>query len=185
LVDLIDKWLYHGGVSVDVSELIRDARHRAGLSQGEMARRAGVAQPVVSAYENGRREPGLSMLSKLIEATGHVVLIEIVPGPAGVRGLPDTPIGRRLRRHRRAILDVAARRGATNVRVFGSVARGEDSPSSDVDIMVDLDDKVGVVGLAGLERELSEILKRHVDVVPARDLKPGIEQRVAQDAIAL
>jgi predicted nucleotidyltransferase/DNA-binding XRE family transcriptional regulator len=173
------------GMSVDLAEMIRDARHRAGLSQGDVARRAGVAQPVVSAYENGRREPGLSMLSKLIEATGHVVSIEIAPGPALVRGLPDTSIGRRLRRHRRAILDAAASRGARNVRVFGSVARGEDSPSSDVDIMVDLDDDVGVVGLVGLERELSEILKRPVDVVPARSLKPGIDRRVARDVIAL
>lgn len=172
-------------VSADVAEMIRDARHRAGLSQGEVARRAGVAQPVVSAYENGRREPGLAMLSKLIEATGHIVSIEIVPGPAVVRGLPDTPIGRRLRRHRRSILDAAARRGARNVRVFGSVARGEDSPSSDVDIMVDLDDNVGVVGLVGLERELSEILKRPVDVVPARSLKRDIDERVARDVIAL
>jgi len=64
-------------------------------------------------------------------------------------------------------------------------ARGEDSPSSDVDIMVDLDDDAGVVGLVGLERELSEILKRPVDVVHARSLKPGIDRRVARDVIAL
>ncbi len=51
--------------------------------------------------------------------------------------------------------------------------------------MVDLDDNVGVVGLVGLERELSEILRRPVDVVPARSLKRDIDERVAGDVIAL
>ena len=71
------------------------------------------------------------------------------------------------------------------MRVFGSVARGEDTESSDVDILVDLADGVGVVGLVGLERELSEILKRPVDVVPAAGLKPAVAERVANEAIAL
>jgi predicted nucleotidyltransferase len=125
------------------------------------------------------------MWSKLIEASGHAVSIEVDPGPVEVRGLPDTPIGRRLRRHRRAILEAARRRGATNVRVFGSVARGEDTASSDVDILVDLADSVGVVRLVGLERELSEILERPVDVVPAAGLKPAVAKHVADEAIAL
>ncbi len=59
------------------------------------------------------------------------------------------------------------------MRVFGSVARGEDTASSDVDILVDLADGVGVVGLVGLERELSEILKRPVDVVPRSGVEAG------------
>jgi len=167
------------------AELIRTARENAGMSQHELARRAGVAQPVVSAYENGRRDPGLAMLSKLIEASGHVVSIDVVPGEVEVRGLPDTPIGRRLRRHRQAIIEAARQRRATNVRVFGSVARGEDTTSSDVDILVDLADGVGLVDLVGLERELSEILKRPVDVVPASGLKATMAERVAKEAIAL
>ena len=172
-------------MSAQAAELIKTARRKAGLSQCELARRAGIAQPVVSAYENNRRDPGLAMLSKLIEASGHVVSIEVVPGPVEVRGLPDTPLGRRLRRHRRAIIEAARRRGATNVRVFGSVSRGEDTVSSDVDILVDLADGVGLVGLIGLERELSEILKRPVDVVPAAGLKPSVAVPVAKDVIAL
>ena len=50
--------------------LIREARQRAGLSQTELARRAAVAQSVISAYETDRREPGLAMLTKLVEAAG-------------------------------------------------------------------------------------------------------------------
>src|SRR5262245_38521449 len=124
-------------MSRDGASVIRDARHRAGMSQAELARRAGVAQPVISAYENGRREPGLRMLTKLIEASGHELVIDVV-ATSSARRLPETVTGRRLRRHRRSIIAAAERRGATNVRVFGSVARGEDTDTSDVDLLVDL-----------------------------------------------
>lgn len=167
----------------DAAGVLREARKRAGLSQAELARRAGVAQPVISAYETGRREPGLSMLAKLIEASGHDLVIDLVARPDRRRGLPDSPVGRRLRRRRREILAAAARRGASNLRVFGSVARGEDTDDSDVDVLVDLADDVGLVGLIGLERELSQLLGRKVDVVPARRLKSALAQRVLAEAV--
>ena len=129
--------------------MIRDARHRARLSQTDLARRAGVAQSVISAYESDRREPGLAMLSKLIEATGHQLTINLEPLPGRRLGLPDTPLGRRLRRHRRAVASLAERRGVRNVRVFGSVARAR-TGRSDIDLLVDVDDGVGLVAIAGL-----------------------------------
>ena len=165
--------------------MIREARRRSGLSQAELARRAHVSQPVISAYEKGRREPGLSMLTKLVEASGHTLNIELVAQPDTPRGLPDTPVGRRLRRRRRAIIETAARRGATNVRVFGSSARGTDTDSSDVDLLVDLSPEVGIVSLIGLERELTEILGREVDVVPAANLKTQVAARAFAEAIPL
>ena len=79
-------------------QLIRDARREARLSQTDLARRAGVAQSVISAYESDRREPGMAMLSKLIEATGHQLALSVEPLPGRCLGLPDTPLGRRLRR---------------------------------------------------------------------------------------
>jgi predicted nucleotidyltransferase/DNA-binding XRE family transcriptional regulator len=168
----------------DAAAVIREARQRSGLSQAELARRAGVAQPVISAYETGRREPGLSMLDKLVRASGHDLLVEVVARPAG-RELPDSPVGLRLRRQRRAILDAAVRRRASNVRVFGSVARGDDDEDSDIDLLVDLADDVSLVELIGLEREVSELLGRRVDVVPARGLKPAVARRVLADAVPL
>jgi predicted nucleotidyltransferase len=144
-----------------------------------------VAQPVISAYETGRREPGLAMLSKLVEASGHRLRVDLVAEPGQRRGLPDTPMGRRLRRLRRTIIDAAERRGATNVRVFGSVARGDDTSSSDVDLLVDLRDDVGIIGLLGLEREIAETLKRDVDVVPAANLKTSLASQVLAEAIPL
>lgn len=172
-------------MEASAGELIRQARRSARLSQAELARRAGVAQPVISAYESDRREPSLGTLTKLIEATGYQLTVALVPGPHLVLGLPDTRLGRRLRRHRRAIIEIAARRGARNVRVFGSVARGEDTDASDVDLLVDLDLGVGVVSLAGLCRELAAVLGVEVDVVPDVALKPGIRDEVLAEAIAL
>jgi uncharacterized protein len=165
--------------------LIREARRRARLSQTDLARRAGVAQSVISAYESDRREPGLRTLAKLVEATGHQLAFKLVPAPPNQLGLPDTRLGRRLRRHRRAVIETAARRGARNVRVFGSVARGEDTDSSDIDLLVDLDDHVGLVSLVGLHRELTELLGVDIDVVPTGSLKPRIRDGVLGQAIAL
>jgi len=166
-------------------DTIREARRLSRMSQSELARRAGVSQPVISAYERGRREPSLATLSGLVEATGHHLRVEVVPQADAGRGLPDTPMGRRLRRHRRALATTAERRGASNVRVFGSVARGEDTEDSDGDLLVDLSPDVGLVGLAGLERELAGLLGRPVDIVPASSLKSGIEPQVLADAIPL
>ena len=56
---------------------------------------------------------------------------------------------------------------------------------SDVDLLVDLDDGVSLVALIALERELTDVLGRKVDVVPARGLKPGVVERVLAEAIEL
>ncbi len=165
--------------------MIRAARRGAQLSQTELARRAGVAQSVISAYEADRREPGLSTLTKLIEATGHQLSFSLVPPPQNRLGLPDSRLGRRLRQHRQAVLELAEARGARNVRVFGSVARGEDNADSDVDLVVDLNDGVGLISLVGLARELEELLGVEVDVVPADTLKARIRDEVLGEAVVL
>ncbi len=172
-------------MSTESGALIREARRRSGLSQAELARRAHVSQPVISAYESGRREPGLSMLTKLVEASGHRLQLGLFPAPHRIRALPDTPMGRRLRRHRRAILNAAEQRGATNVRVFGSVARGEDTDSSDIDFLVDLNEHVGLLGLIGLESDIAELVGRPVDIVPAANLKDAVATQALSEAIPL
>jgi len=172
-------------MSVTPGAMIRDARRRARLSQTDLARRAGVAQSVISAYESDRREPGMAMLSKLIEATGHQLTFTVEPLPGRRLGLPDTPLGRRLRRHRRAVTELAERRGLRNVRVFGSVARGEDWEGSDVDLLVDVAEGVGLVAIAGLARELTDLLGVAVDVVPAGSLKRGVRSEVLAEAVPL
>ncbi len=127
----------------------------------------------------------MTVLIKLVEATGHKLVLALQPVAGAPRGLPDTPLGSRLRRKRGAIIETAARHGANNVRIFGSVARGQDGPDSDIDFLVDLDKGVGLVKLAGLKRELSELLARRVDVVPAEGLKPRVRSNAERDLVQL
>jgi predicted nucleotidyltransferase len=140
---------------------------------------------VISAYESDRREPGLAMLTKLIEATGHQLTLNVEAQPGRRLGLPDTPLGRRLRRHRRGVIELAEQRGLRNVRVFGSVARGEDMEGSDIDLLVDVDEGVGLVAIAGLVRELTGLLGVSVDVVPADSLKRTVRAEVLAEAVPL
>lgn len=87
--------------------------------------------------------------------------------------------------HRRAILDAAARHGARNVRVFGSVARGEGRPDSDLDLLVEMAEDRSLLDLVALEQELETLLHRPVDVLTEQSLAPAMRQRVAADARAL
>jgi hypothetical protein len=169
----------------DAGAILRDARRRAWLSQTDVARRAQVAQSVVSAYESGRREPAFSTLARLVAATGYRLVVELEPDGRSRAGLPDTPLGRRLRRHRKAVLATARCHGASNVRVFGSVARGKDGPESDVDLVVDLAPGTGLVGWAALERELSRVLGTPVDVAPSDSLRPTVQAAIEVEAIPL
>lgn len=170
---------------MDAASTLRDARRSAGLTQVELAERSGVTQSVISAYEAGRREPSVPMLERLVEATGHRLELSLEPLPADGRVLPSTPRGRLLRRHRSRINELAARGGARNVRVFGSVARGEDDDASDIDLMVDLDESVGLLGVIGLEQDLAELLGVKVDLAPFSSLKPAVREDAEADAIPL
>ena len=165
--------------------LLKQARLQAHLSQTELAGRARVAQSVISAYESGRREPSVSTLERLVRATGHRLVLDLERSSYFPPGLPDTPLGRRLRRHRRSILACAALHGANNVRIFGSTARGEDRPDSDIDLVVDLDKGTGLFNLEALRRELSEILGVTVDVAPSDSLRPRVREEVEREAIPL
>lgn len=90
-----------------------------------------------------------------------------------------------VRAKRQAILDAAARHGASNVRIIGSVARGEATPDSDVDVLVFMEPDRSLLDRAGLSLDLQEILGRKVDVATERGLRPRLRESVMQDAIAL
>jgi uncharacterized protein len=171
--------------TVPAGALLREARTGAGLTQRELARRARVSQSVISAYEAGRRQPSLPTLARLIEATGSRLEVRVqrplTTNPRPLRG----QLGQRLRAQRDDVTAAATRHGASNVRVFGSVARGEEMADSDVDLLVDLPDGAGLFLLARLQRELEEILHARVEVVPASDLKPAVRANVERDLVAL
>jgi len=90
-----------------------------------------------------------------------------------------------LRSRRAEILAVARRRGARNLRIFGSVARGDAGPASDVDILVEFEPGRGLLDHAGLMLDLSELLGCKVDVVSERGLHWYIRDRVLGEAVPL
>ncbi|HEX8275952.1 MAG TPA: nucleotidyltransferase family protein [Longimicrobiaceae bacterium] len=87
-----------------------------------------------------------------------------------------------VRQKRNEILRIAERHGAYNVRVFGSVARGEAGPDSDVDLLIDAGEKVSPWFPGGLVSDLEELLGRRVDVVEEVALRPELRQYVLRDA---
>jgi predicted nucleotidyltransferase len=90
-----------------------------------------------------------------------------------------------LREKRLEILEIAARRGATNVRVFGSVARGNADPQSDIDILVDMEPGRSLMDLGGLWWDLNQLLHIKVDVVTEKGLRPRLRERVLREALPL
>jgi hypothetical protein len=93
--------------------------------------------------------------------------------------------GRVLARNRSQIVALAAVRGATNLRVFGSVVLGTDTSESDIDLLADIAPGTGLFALARLERELGDLLGTKVDVVPAGGLREHLAARVLKDAVPL
>jgi len=90
-----------------------------------------------------------------------------------------------LRARREEILRVCARYGARNVRVFGSVARGEADEQSDIDLIVEFEPGRSLLDHAGLWLELQELLGVKVDVVSSRGIKARIRERVLREAVPL
>ncbi|MCC6612617.1 MAG: nucleotidyltransferase family protein [Anaerolineae bacterium] len=91
-----------------------------------------------------------------------------------------------LRSRRDEILALAARHGAYNVRVFGSIARGDSTSDSDVDILVDFVDGASLYDLSGLWQDLQDLLGQPVDVVEDHPgLRERFRQRIVKDAVPL
>ena len=164
---------------VESGSVLREARRRAGLTQVELASRAGVTQSVVSAYESGSRQPSVPTLERLIAATGFELDLRLH------RRLRRGPLGRRLSRHRQQVQQMAASHGLTNLRVFGSVVRGLEGPNSDIDLLVDVAPGVGLLELGRCQAELESLLGARIDLVPTSDLKPAVRAEALCEAKAL
>ena len=86
---------------------------------------------------------------------------------------------------REEILKIAAKHGAYNIRIFGSVARGEADLNSDIDFLVDLEPGRSLFDLGGLLMDLQELLGCRVDVVTEKGLRQRIREKVLKEAISL
>jgi predicted nucleotidyltransferase/DNA-binding XRE family transcriptional regulator len=163
---------------MDAPSLLRGARERAGLSQAALAIAAGTSQSAVARYETGAAQPSLRTLERLLAACGDRLELRAVPtaGRASVNGSI-------VRQHRRALLEVARTYGARNVRLFGSTARGEAGPDSDIDLLVDLEPGRTLLDLVALRREASTLLGVDVDVVTAGTLRDTVRLEAERDAV--
>jgi hypothetical protein len=86
---------------------------------------------------------------------------------------------------REEILRIAARHGARNVRLFGSVARGDAGPESDLDILVDLEPECSLMDHAALVVELEALLRCRVEIATERGLRSRVRDRVLREAVSL
>ncbi len=90
-----------------------------------------------------------------------------------------------LRERREEILQIAAKHGARTIRVFGSVARGDEDEKSDLDLLVEMEEGRSLLDLGGLLMELQDLLGCRVDVVTEKGLRERIRDRVLKEAVAL
>ena len=99
--------------------------------------------------------------------------------------MADPTVGDTIREKREAIIRLAGKHGATEVRLIGSVARGEARPDSDVDLLVKWSEGTSLLDQAALTLELEKLLGRKVDIASDGWVKPAIRESVYRDAVAL
>lgn len=146
---------------VSFSERLRLRRAAAGLTQRELAELTGVKQPLIAAVERGTRQP-TPAVREAIEAA--------------LRLRPSQLLG--LLRDR--VLAAVEAVGGSDVRVVGSVARGEDEPGSDLDLLVTFPPEADIITLLTLQEELSDALTVPVDLVSAGSSGPVLDRALAE-----
>ena len=87
--------------------------------------------------------------------------------------------------HRERLLAAVARHHAHSLRVFGSVARGEERPDSDVDFLVDFEPDASLLDLIGLKEDFEAVLGRPADIVTAEGVSPFLRDRILKEAVPL
>lgn len=162
------------------ARLIREARVAAGLTQSELARRAGTSQPTVAAYEAGDKVPTVATMERLLDVAG----VRLTSSPS-LGGRRTSSLRRLLRARRREILELATKHHARNVRVFGSVARGEETGRSDIDLLVDMEPGRSLLDQVRLRRELSELLGVSVDLLTSGGLQKRDHTTILREAVPI
>lgn len=175
---------------MDVAATVRQARTHAGLSQADLARRTGTSQSALARYETGAALPTLPTLERLLRGCGQRLELRVSEADERATGASSArsalgPLAQRLRRRRRRLLDSARAHGVRRVRVFGSIARDEAGPTSDVDLLVELAPDRTLLDLVGFRAEAAEILGIPVDVATADMLKERIRSSALAEAVPL
>ena len=150
---------------VGYAEVLRARRTAAGLTQQRLAEISGVQQSTIAAIERGTRRASDDARRRLAEA---------------LRVRPRTLLLTR----RQDVVDLAAAHGVTRVRVFGSVARGEDTPYSDIDLIATYPEGFDLVDKAALVEDLERLLTVNVDLVSDASGGPAAD-RALREAVPL
>ena len=167
---------------LDPAVLIANARKISGLTQTQLAARAGTSQSAIARYENGVASPSTDTLTRILKANGLKLEVQLVKAEFSNLSSPRAKL---LREKRGEILKLVRRAGARDVRVFGSVARGDDDEKSDIDFLVEFDTTYGLFPIMQLKRELSELLETSVDVAPQSILKKSVLNNALKEAVPL
>ncbi|NBD32714.1 MAG: nucleotidyltransferase [Cyanobacteria bacterium] len=96
-----------------------------------------------------------------------------------------TPIHPMIKAKQKEIIDIAAKYGASNIRVFGSYARGEQTPDSDLDLLIDLQKGISLFDRIALKQELEDLLGVKVDITKPENLHEIIREKVLDEAMPL
>jgi uncharacterized protein len=143
--------------------VLRAAREDAGMTQRALAEAAGIRQPNLAAIESGTRSVSEQTLDEILAAADY---------------RPSIPVAL----FRDEIVELGARLGVINIRVFGSVAHGTDHHSSDVDLLVDLADEQAPFAVGAFQSYVEDLVRFDVDVVVDR---PGTPERIRDEAVPL
>lgn len=142
----------------DAPRVLRAAREDTGMTQRALADAVGARQPHIAGIEAGRRPVSRELLERLLTAADYRPSLALAS-------------------HRHELIRLAERRGVRNLRVFGSVVRGSDRHSSDIDLLVDLERDTDPLAFAVFVSEATELLGFPVDaVIDDHDTHPHIRQ---------
>jgi uncharacterized protein len=170
-------------MAANAGTLLAAVRREAHLTQAELARRAGTSQAMVARYETGVASPTVRTLDRLLRAAGRELKLSGLPA-SPVKS--PSPVAVLLREHSAQIRAAAEAVGARNVRVFGSVARGEETPESDVDLLVDFPAvERGLFPLLRLAGEIERLVGRPVDVAAVEVMSAPVRERALAEAVPL
>ena len=151
------------------------------LAPAEQAMGREINPTVFSPAEYARKRRDDNHFLSSLDARSKLFVIGDEDQLAAIGGA-DVSVLRSVTAKRDAILAAAERRGARNVRLFGSVARGEARSDSDADFLVDLDRGRSLFDLGGLQADLEAILWRRVDVATPSGLRPRVRASVLKEA---
>ncbi len=157
---------------------ITEAARARGLNRRALAARAGVRPETVSRI-GSRGTCDFDSLARLAGAAGLQFALDAHGAQAA--GAARAEVERR----RSLIGSLARAHGVRSVALFGSAARGADSPASDLDFMVELERGRSLVDLIGFAEDLQDLLGRKVDVVTRAGMKPRVLAEASRDAIQI